>query len=183
MDIRGRAHSAVLLVDVINPFKFEGAKEWLEVAETAAINISILVHEARSTRIPIVYVNDNFGIWDSDFKKVYIGCARKNSPGWYIARKLKPRRGDYFVLKPRHSGFFATCLDVMLQEFGTRKLAICGFATDMCILATAQDAHMRNLKLKIPSNCVAGPPENGPLALNIMRDSLGADIRPFHTGK
>lgn len=125
-----QAHSevALLLIDVINPFDFEDARQLLRWARPVARCIAALKSGAAARGIPIIYVNDNFGRWRSDFRAVYRYCRRASSPGAGISRLLKPDRDDYFVLKPKHSGFYCTSLEVLLRHLGVRKLILSGFA-------------------------------------------------------
>lgn len=62
-----RALGALLLIDVINDLEFEGGAELLEQALPMAERIAALKRRARSFGIPVLYVNDNFGRWRSDF--------------------------------------------------------------------------------------------------------------------
>jgi len=96
-----------------------------------------------------------------------------------IAELLRPREEDYFVLKPKHSGFFSTGLDTLLKYLGAQALIITGVATNNCVLFTANDAYMRDFELAIPSDCVAAnTDEDNRYALEQMRSVLKADIRP-----
>jgi len=103
--------------------------------------------------VPAVYVNDNFGRWRSDFHQILAHCPR--SPGRDIARLLKPGKDDYFVLKPKHSGFQFTTLDVLLEHLGAETLILTGVAGNFCVLFTAHDAYMRDFRLVVPRDCIA----------------------------
>jgi len=80
----------------------------------------------------VVYVNDNFSRWRSDFKTIVAICSEPGRPGATIARMLKPAPEDYFVLKPMLSGFHETPLHMLLQSGGVRSLVLTGFAADNC---------------------------------------------------
>jgi hypothetical protein len=99
-----------LLIDVINPFTFDGATALLRFALPAARRIRALKERARAAQLPIVYVNDNFGQWQSDFRSTVRHCATSGRAA-EIVTLLRPQADDYFVLKPRHSGFYLTPLD------------------------------------------------------------------------
>src|SRR4051812_28987583 len=101
------SRAALLLIDVINDFDFDGAEKLLEQLAPAAQKIKDLCAEARAVKIPIVYVNDNFGLWRSERNAIVQHCLRAGSPGRTIVELLAPQEDDYFVVKPRHSGFFA----------------------------------------------------------------------------
>src|SRR5687768_17731107 len=107
---------ALLLIDVINDLDFEEGEKLVEYAIPMARNIARFKLEAKKRGVPCLYVNDNFGQWQSDFKHLVTRCVRNGVLGAPIARELAPHHDDYFVLKPRHSGFFQTPLDLLLQS-------------------------------------------------------------------
>lgn len=146
---------ALLLIDVINDFDFPEGAQLLRYALPAAKRIAKLKSRLKKRGIPVIYVNDNFGMWRSDFRKQVEHCIREGSPGAEVSRALMPAEDDYFVLKPKHSGFYSTSLDVLLGAFGTRTVIVAGFAADICVLFTANDAYMRDLKVIVPADCVA----------------------------
>ena len=79
---------------------------------------------------------------------------RESSPGRVVSRRLRPKAADYFVLKPKHSGFFDTTLDTLLDTLRIRRVILTGIAGNICVLFTANDAYMRELKLFVPSDCI-----------------------------
>ena len=109
---------------------------------------------AKTARIPAVYINDNFGRWQSDFQKVVEHCLDDDVPGEQVARQLQPADDDYFVLKPKHSAFFETTLDTLLAYLGATTLIMTGIAGNICILFSANDAYMRDYNIIVPSDCV-----------------------------
>ena len=104
------ARAALLLVDVINDMEFEGGEKLIRHALPMARRLARLKARARAVGIPAVYVNDNFGRWRSDFRVVVEHCLTSGVRGEEVARLLRPHDDDYFVLKPKHSGFYATTL-------------------------------------------------------------------------
>jgi nicotinamidase-related amidase len=173
-----KSKAALLLIDVINDFDFPEAQQLLRYAEPMAERIVQLAERARDARVPVVYVNDNFGRWRSDFKVQVEHCLRDDSLGRSIVRLLKPRPEDYFVLKPKHSGFFSTTLDTLLEYLGVETVILAGVAANICVLFTANDAYMRDLRLVVPSDCVASnTAELNEYALAQMESVLKADIR------
>ena len=173
------ASTVLLLVDVINDFDFPEARQLLTNALPAARRIATLKKRLRALGIPAIYVNDNFGRWQSDFKRQVEKCVSDESLGAAVARLLIPNENDYFVLKPKHSGFYSTSLDVLLDYLGARKLVLTGFAGDFCVLFTANDAYMRDYELIVPADCVASETIVGNrAACRQMKRFLRADIRP-----
>lgn len=147
--------AALLLVDVINDLEFDGGERLFKSALPAARRIATLAKRARERQVPVIYANDNFGRWRSDFREVVEHCLRDDVRGRPIAELLKPDPADYFVLKPKHSAFFATTLDLLLEYLKVERLILAGFAGDACVLITAADAYLRDFELYIPPDCTA----------------------------
>jgi nicotinamidase-related amidase len=182
-DLHGNAPDkseiALVLIDVINDLEFEGGEKFFGTALPAARNIARLKERAHRAGVPVIYVNDNFGRWRSDFKGIVSHCLRDGVRGQPIAELLSPDEEDYFVLKPKHSGFFSTTLELLLEYLGAHTLVLSGFAGNNCVLFTANDAYMRDYKLIIPSDCTASiEPEANHYALRQMQEVLKADISP-----
>ncbi len=170
---------ALLLVDVINDLEFEGGEALLPHARRMAERIAALKRRLTGHGVPTIYANDNFGRWRSDFKSIVQHCLDDDVRGKPVAELLRPGEDDYFVLKPKYSGFYSTSLDVLLEYLGVRLLIIAGMATEMCVLFTAHDAFMRDYYLFVPGDCVASEtPERASQALEQMRRVLEADISP-----
>ena len=147
--------TALVLIDVINAFDFPGSAPIVREAKRAAPRIARLAEHARARGVPVVYVNDNFGRWRSDFKAIVAACTEPDKPGREVAALLKPKEVDYFVLKPQHSGFYSTTLELLLSHLKTRTVILTGFAGNLCVLFTANDAHMRGYHLVVPPDCTA----------------------------
>src|SRR3954469_17016753 len=146
---------ALLLIDVINAMDFpEGGERLAANALPAARRLAGVRRPAKDLDIPVIYANDNFGKWRSDFREV-VEHALEDVPGRPIAELLKPGEDDYFVLKPKHSAFYSTTLEILLGYLGAQTLILTGFAGNNCVLFTASDAYMRDFQLIIPSDCVA----------------------------
>ena len=170
---------ALVLVDVINDMEFPGGERLAEHALPAAERMAELKRQARGLNVPVIYCNDNFGRWRSDFNEVVDHVLDDGVRGAPVARLLKPDHEDYFVLKPKHSAFYATTLDTLLDYLGARTLVLCGFSGDICVLFTAGDAYMRDFHLHVPSDCSASiDPDENRRALAYMRKNLKADTTP-----
>jgi len=173
-----KSELALLLIDVINDLDFPEANELLRQARPMARKILRLKQRAKKAGIPVVYVNDNFGRWRSDFRRQVLHCLRENSRGRDIVSLLRPDEDDYFVLKPKHSGFFSTTLETLLHYLGAKKLILTGIAGNFCVLFTANDAYMRDYDLIVPSDCtVSNTAKENRQALALMRKFLKADTR------
>ena len=171
-----QTETVLLLIDVINDLEFEDGELLLPHALAMAERIAALKARTQAANMPSIYVNDNFGQWRSDFGHLVDHCLKDNVRGEPIVQLLKPNKDDYFVLKPKHSGFYLTTLELLLEYLGAKTLILTGLAGDICVLFTANDAYMRDYKLHIPADCVASnTEESNQRALQIMQRALKAD--------
>ena len=169
---------ALLLIDVINDLDFQEAEALLRQGLPMAHHLAALKAEAGRLKIPIIYVNDNFGHWKSDFRHIVEHCCGEGSRGAEISRMLRPAEPDYFVLKPKHSGFYATTLDVLLKYLQIETLILTGVAANICVLFTANDAYMRDYNIAVPGDCVAAnTAEEKDYSLRQIKNLLKGDIR------
>jgi nicotinamidase-related amidase len=170
---------ALLIVDMINDLEFPGGDTLAEQIMPVAHAIKNLRDLANARGIPTIYVNDNFGRWKSDQTAVIERCLDHEVRGRPSVQLIAPEPDDYFVLKPKHSGFYSTTLDTLLSYLKATTLIITGIAGNSCVLFTANDAFMRDYQLLVPSDCVASiDPADNAYALRQMRDVLHADIAP-----
>jgi nicotinamidase-related amidase len=164
-------------VDVVNDLEFEGADHLLEPALEMAKHLARLKERAMSLGMPSVYVNDNFGRWQSNLDTLVSYCLESKVRGQEIVRMLRPAEDDYFILKPKHSGFYSTPLHILLEYLDVRTLIITGLTADSCVMFTATDAYVRGYELYIPSDCVASiDPNSNEQTLKHMHRVLGARI-------
>ena len=174
-----RARAALLILDLISDFAFEDGAKIARAALPVAKRIAALKARARNAGIPAIYVNDGLGRWRSDFPGMVRHCGRASSRGRDIVATIAPEADDYCVLKPKHSGFFATALDTLLQFLGAKTLILTGVSSNQCVLFTANDAYVRDFELVIPRDCIsARNPKDTRLALQYFTTVLGADTRP-----
>jgi nicotinamidase-related amidase len=173
-----KSETALLLIDVINDFDFPEGEQLLQLAMPVGKNIAALKQRAKAAGIPVIYVNDNFGRWQSDFKKIVAHC-REGRGKQFVELLLPDEEDDYFVLKPKHSGFYSTTLGLLLTHLAVKNLILSGIAGNNCVLFTANDAYMHDFKLFVPSDCVVSNTEEENLhALKQMETVLKADTTP-----
>jgi nicotinamidase-related amidase len=170
---------ALLLIDWINDLEFDSGAKLLPPALRAAKATAALRKRAKQAGVPVIYCNDNFGRWRSDFRSLLEHCLHDEVRGRPIAQLLAPDEEDYFVLKPKHSGFHSTTLDVLLAHLEAQTLILTGIAGNFCVLFTAQDAYMHDFKLIVPRDCCASEDEaDNQHALEHMAKVCKADTRP-----
>jgi nicotinamidase-related amidase len=170
---------ALLLIDWINDLEFASGDKLLPQALAAARATAALRKRAKAAGVPVIYCNDNFGKWRSDFRTLLEHVLHDDVRGRPVAELLAPDEDDYFVLKPKHSGFHSTSLDVLLAHLGATTLILTGIAGNFCVLFTAQDAYMRDFKLLVPRDCLASEEEaDNRHALEHMGKTCKADTGP-----
>jgi nicotinamidase-related amidase len=176
---RPQGKTCLLIIDMINEFTFDAAARMVPAVEQAARHIAGLKRRMKGVRLPVVYVNDNFGRWQSDFRKLVARCLEDECRGKQIAKLLHPEDDDYFVLKPKHSGFYGTPLELLLRYLEVGRVIVTGIAGDNCVLFTAADAYMREFDVAVPVDCtVSLDADSNRSALEHMRVTLKADTQP-----
>jgi nicotinamidase-related amidase len=151
-----RSHgSALLILDMISRWDYPDGATLLRRALRVAPAIAALRERCRARGVPVIYANDNEGQWRSDFKFVVRGALESPGGGARIAQLLEPGDEDYFVLKPKHSAFFATPLELLLDHLRVRRLLVAGVTSDQCVAATVTDARMRDFEVVVPEDAVA----------------------------
>jgi len=146
---------ALLLVDLISRFDFEDGPALLRGARRSLPACLRLRAAFDAAGWPVVYGNDNFGRWRSDFQGLLARCLAADAPGRALVEAIRPRPTDIVVLKPMHSAFFCTPLELVLRSLRVRRLVLAGVAGDGCISATALDAHMSHYEVQVAADATA----------------------------
>lgn len=166
-----KARSALIIIDMINPLDFAEGAQLLRHAKPVARRIAGLKQRLKAAGAAVVYVNDNFTHWRNDFGELVAICSQPDVLGAPLAMALPPEEDDYTILKPQHSAFFNTPLEVLLRQLRVQRVILTGIAADYCILASAIDAHMRELEVVVPRDCVASnTPQRNRNALALMKN-------------
>ncbi|GGB50883.1 isochorismatase family protein [Virgibacillus dakarensis] len=171
-------NSAVLFIDLINDFKFEGGERLLHHTKEILPNLKRLKSFAKENNLPVIYINDHYNLWQADFHKVVEYC--RNDASREVIDAMKPAPDDYFFIKPKHSAFFQTPLQSLLTHLKKTNLIMSGIAGDICILFSAKDAYMYEYSLHVPENCMASNEKQGnEYALYLMRTVMDANTEPI----
>jgi nicotinamidase-related amidase len=179
-NVPDKAPVALLLIDVINDLDFPESDQLFKEGLPMAAELARFKKAVKAVGFPVIYVNDNFGRWRSDFKSQVRHCLEAKSAGKPIVELLRPEEDDYFVLKPKHSGFYSTTLELLLEHVEAHTLIVTGIATNICVLFTANDAYLRGYRLAVPADCVAANSHRLTKdALEQMQSILKADTRPW----
>ncbi|MFC4324339.1 isochorismatase family cysteine hydrolase [Litchfieldia salsa] len=167
---------ALLIIDMINDFKFEHGSLLAQKSEEIVTPILQLKETLSEQGSPVIYINDHYNVRQADYNKILQHCT--NSMSQSIIGKIAPHEDDYFIVKPKHSAFYGTSLDDLLHQLNIDSLIITGIAGNICVLFTANDAYMREYNLIIPNDCITSVDQDDQqFALRLMENVLKADIR------
>ena len=171
--------TALLVIDMISTWDFDGAEKIVAAAVAIASRIGALKRRCVRAGVPVIYVNDNRGRWRSEFRELVRVSVAESKTGAAIAKHLEPQEEDYSVLKPKHSAFYATPLDLLLRHLRVTRLLVTGVASDQCIVMSAAEARMRDYEVIVPGDCVAAQtPARNARALRHLGEAHGIDTVP-----
>ena len=169
--------SALVVIDMLNTYDFEDADKLVASAEQAVPKIAELIDRARREDVPVIYVNDNYGDWNSSVDELLENGLNGEHPE--LVEPIRPPDDVSFVIKARHSIFYGTPLDYMLDTEGIEEIVLTGQATEQCVLYSALDAHVRGRSTIVPRDCVAHiDNELADAALKMMERNMRADVSP-----
>jgi nicotinamidase-related amidase len=167
--------TALLVVDMLNTYEHPEADRLAERVEKALPGMRTLLRRAAEEETPVVYVNDNYGDWNSSSEQL----GRRAMEGAHpeLVEPLLPREGQSFVIKARHSTFYETPLEYLLDQTGVGRLVFTGQVTEQCILYSALDAYVRHFDVVVATDAVAAIYDDlGEAALQMMERNMGADL-------
>ncbi|AIC95475.1 isochorismatase family cysteine hydrolase [Shouchella lehensis] len=172
--------TALLIIDMINPLSFEHGEDIYPQTKEIADKIALLKDAMKARGCPILYVNDNYGKWQSDFNQLVYDIKTSNELGASIAARLEPTEEDYSIIKPKYSGFFNTPLHLLLEHLEVHTLVLTGIVGNMCVQFTANDAYTLEYTLVIPQDGIASfTQKDTHVALHHFEHILKADVRPI----
>lgn len=179
--LQPRAHAtgraAVLALDLITDFEFPDGPRVRRALTARLPALQRLLATARAHRVPVIYANDNLGAWRSDAPALIAHCVDARRAGARLVEALQPRRHDQIVLKPRHSAFFGTPLEALLDDRGVDTLIVAGISAESCVWMTACDAYTRGFRIVAPRDTFAGASTKALRAtITGLRDVLGARV-------
>jgi len=147
--------TALVVVDMINTWAMAEGRAVRDEATRMVPQLRHLLAGARRAGRPVIYANDNFGQWRSDLPALIARVRAGGADSRRIVDALAPRSDDYVVLKPRHSAFFATPLELLLQSLRIGRLVVAGASGDQCVLGTVADALLRGYDVVVPRDAIA----------------------------
>ena len=166
--------TAVIVIDMLNPYEHDDADKLAKSVEQALPNVVALRDRAAAEGdVLTMYINDNHGDWESSREDIVEAALNGARPD--LIEPIVPRDEDLFIAKTRHSIFYATPVEYILEQEGVDHLVLTGQVTEQCILYSALDAHLRHLDKTVPRDAVAHIFEDLAVA------ALGMMERNMHT--
>ncbi len=168
--------TALVVVDMLNRYEHEDADALRRSVQEVVPNIRTLLDAAREQDVTVVYVNDNHGDWTSGREGLTAWALDGADPS--LVEPIAPADDVPLLVKTRHSAFYATQLEELLQERGVRRLAIAGQVTEQCILYSVLDAYMRGFEVIVPADAVAHiHADFAEVSLRMMERNMGATVQ------
>ena len=169
--------SALIVVDMLNPYEHEDAEPLTESVEAVLEPMTALIARACDEDVELVYVNDNYSNWNSSQEDLAARALEGRRPD--LIEPLLPPEGASFVVKARHTIFYGTPLEYLLSQKEIDHIVLVGQVTEQCILYSALDAYVRELNVSVPRDGVAHVYEHlAESAFEMMERNMDAELSP-----
>jgi nicotinamidase-related amidase len=166
---------ALLLVDVLNDFEHEDGERLLASFRARHDGMVRALGRARGEEVPVVYANDNYGVWDGERRRLVRQAL--DGRGGDLLEALAPSEDDAFVVKPRYSAFDKTPLELILRELETERLLLAGASTEGCVAQTAIDGRELGFKVSVLADACATVDERiEQVALDYLEGVVGVRV-------
>lgn len=168
--------TALIVIDVLNPYDHEDGERLADNVEPVVGPLRGLVRRAyESDDVLLLYVNDNYGDFTAGRQDLADRALKGRRPD--LVEPILPPPDCPFLTKVRHSAFYGTALEYVLQREGAEEVVLAGQVTEQCVLYSALDAYVRHFRLRIPHDAVAHIDEElGNAALRMMDRNMRAEI-------
>ncbi len=172
------ADTALLVVDMLNAYQHPDAEVLAGNVAEIVEPLAALINEARDRDdVELIYVNDNYGDFTAEPSDLIRGALEGARPD--LVRPIAPMEGSRVMTKVRHSAFYATPVDYLLNRLGVERVILSGQVTEQCILYSALDAYVRHYSVVVPKDAVAHiDADLGAAALAMMERNMSAEIVP-----
>jgi nicotinamidase-related amidase len=121
--------------------------------------INSLIRIFRERKFPIVFATDAFHKGHFFFSGRMKPHSLAGTAGAEVIDELDRREEDCWMPKPSMSAFFKTGLEGWLRDRHVTLCAVCGIATNFCVLTSAFDALANDFKAVLVEDCSAAASE------------------------
>ena len=146
-------NDCLLAVDLFDDFGHEHGERLLQSLRRRREGFTDALEGARERRLPVVFANDTWGVWDGDARGLVERALA--GPGGEVLTSLVPRPHEAFVVKRRYSAFDLTPLELVLEQLRVERILLVGMTTEMCVAQTAIDARERGFKVTVVTDACA----------------------------
>jgi nicotinamidase-related amidase len=175
--VAAASKSALVVVDMLNAYEHDDAEPLTKSVETIVEPMSRLIARAQDEGAELIYVNDNYGDWNSSSEELAQRALNGARPD--LVEPVLPPDGADFVIKARHTIFYMTPLEYLLGQKEIDHLVLVGQVTEQCILYSALDAYVRHFQVTVPPDGVACIHEDlADAALKMMERNMSAALTP-----
>ena len=182
-----KTRATLIIIDMQNDFCHEdgaAARLGQDIGPVRAVvgNVATLIEGARRAGVPRVFVrveHDSFydtpawlarGRSGTTLDVDRVPVVEKGTWGADFYEGIKPRDDELVLTKYRYSAFAYTPLELALRGRGTDVLVLSGTQTNVCVMATANDALFHGFFPIMVDDCVASGSQ-------IMHDAAVEDFR------
>jgi nicotinamidase-related amidase len=167
---------ALLVIDMLNDFTDADAPLYVPDNWKIIPEVKRNILGARSRGEPVIFICDSHAINDPEFQS-WPPHAVEGTRGADIVGELEPEEVDLIVKKTTYSSFYGTSLEKSLHELEVGTVRLTGCLTNICIMYTAYEAHVRGYCVEVARDGVAGIDKNDhEWALKHMETVLGARV-------
>jgi nicotinamidase-related amidase len=176
------ARTALIVIDMLNPYDHEDAEKLVaSVEEQLPQMVELRDRAARAGDTLTIHVNDNLEQWAFMREDLVRKALDGRRPD--LVEPLLPDPSAPFIAKGRHSIFYQTSVDHLLQVEQVQRLVLCGQVTEQCIQYSALDAYMRGYEVSVPVDAVAHiEPDWARAAIAMMAKNMHADVTSVADG-
>lgn len=167
--------TALVVLDMLNSYEHEESEELAANVAAALDGIRTVIARAREAEVPVVYVNDNHGDWNSSQEELAAKARAGRHPE--LVEPILPVAGDSFVIKARHDGFYETPLEYLLGQMRVDRIVFAGQVTEQCIFYSALAAYVRHFRPAVATDAVAAIYDDlAAAALRMMERNMDAEL-------
>jgi nicotinamidase-related amidase len=167
--------AGLIVVDMLNPYEHEDAEPLTTSVRRMLGGLHSLIEAVREEGLRIVYVNDNHGDWTAGPKDIARQALAGARPE--LVEPVLPPNDAPFIVKARHSIFYKTLLEYLLQREQISRLVLAGQVTEQCILYSALDGYVRHFEVIVPTDAVAHIDEQlAQAAIQLMETNMHAQL-------
>jgi nicotinamidase-related amidase len=167
--------TALIVIDMLNSYEHADAEELTRSVEEALPAMEGLIRRAQDEDVLTIYVNDNFGAWNSNRDELLNSALEGKFR--HLVEPIAPRDDTLFVVKARHSIFYQTPLEYLLGQEEVERVVLIGQVTEQCVLYSALDAYIRHFQVVIPRDAVAHIHEHlADASLELMERNMSAEL-------